>query len=39
MLIGLNKFGHLEFTGSLGGLGTIIPLPVALMLITGLNRP
>ena len=39
MLIGPYKIGHLKFTGSLGGLGTIILLPVALMLITGLNRP
>ncbi len=37
MQIGPYKFDRLEFAGSLGDLGTIIPLSVALMLITGLS--
>jgi len=37
MRIGPYKFDRLEFAGSLGDLGTIIPLSVALMLITGLS--
>lgn len=37
MLIGPYKFDRLEFAGSLGDLGTILPLAVALMLITGLG--
>jgi sulfate permease, SulP family len=31
------RFDRMEFAGSLGDLGTLIPLSVALMVITGLN--
>lgn len=37
MQIGTHKFDRLEFSGSLGDLGTLIPLSAALMLITGLS--
>jgi len=37
MQIGPYKFDRLELAGSMGDLGTIIPLSVALMLITGVN--
>jgi len=37
MQIGPHKFDRLELAGSLGDLGTIIPLSVALMLVTGLS--
>jgi len=37
MQIGPYKFDRLELAGSLGDLGTIIPLSVALMLVTGLS--
>jgi SulP family sulfate permease len=37
MQIGDYKFDRFEFAGSLGDLGTLIPLAVALMVITGLN--
>lgn len=37
MQIGSYKFDRLEFAGSLGDLGTLIPLSVALMVITGLS--
>ena len=37
MNIGPYRFDRLEFAGSLGDLGTIIPLSVALMLITGVT--
>lgn len=31
------KFGRMEFAGSLGDLGTLIPLSIALIVINGLN--
>ncbi len=37
MQIGTYKFDRVEFAGSLGDLGTLIPLSVALMVITGLS--
>jgi sulfate permease, SulP family len=37
MEIGAYKFDRLELAGSMGDLGTIIPLSVALMVITGLS--
>ena len=37
MQIGPYKFDRLELAGSMGDLGTIIPLSVALMLITGIS--
>ncbi len=37
MQIGSYKFDRIEFAGSLGDLGTLIPLSVALMVITGLS--
>jgi len=37
MQIGTYKFDRTEFAGSLGDLGTLIPLSVALILITGLS--
>jgi len=37
MQIGSFRFDRLEFAGSLGDLGTLIPLSVALMVITGLS--
>jgi SulP family sulfate permease len=37
MQIGAYKFDRMEFAGSLGDLGTLIPLSVALMIITGLS--
>ncbi len=37
MQIGSYKFDRVEFAGSLGDLGTLIPLSVALMVITGLS--
>ncbi len=37
MQIGSFKFDRVEFAGSLGDLGTLIPLSVALMVITGLS--
>ena len=37
MQIGPYKFDRLELAGSMGDLGTIIPLSVALMLITGVS--
>ncbi len=37
MQIGTFKFDRVEFAGSLGDLGTLIPLSVALMVITGLS--
>ncbi len=37
MQIGPYRFDRLELAGSLGDLGTIIPLSVALMLVTGLS--
>jgi SulP family sulfate permease len=37
MHIGQFKFDRLEFAGSLGDLGTLIPLSVALIIINGLN--
>ncbi len=37
MQLGPYKFDRVEFAGSLGDLGTLIPLSVALMLITGLS--
>jgi len=37
MKIGTLRFDRLEFAGSLGDLGTLIPLSVGLILITGLN--
>lgn len=37
MKIGSYKFDRLEFAGSLGDLGTLIPLSAALILITGLS--
>jgi SulP family sulfate permease len=37
MQIGHYRFDRVEFAGSLGDLGTLIPLAVALMVITGLN--
>ena len=37
MKVGPYKFDRVEFSGSLGDLGTLIPLSVGLILITGLN--
>ena len=37
MHIGPHKFDRLEFSGSLGDLGTLIPLSVAMILINGLS--
>jgi SulP family sulfate permease len=37
MQIGPHKFDRLEFAGSLGDLGTLLPLSVALMVINGLS--
>jgi len=37
MQIGAYRFDRVEFAGSLGDLGTLIPLSVALMVITGLS--
>lgn len=37
MQVGSYKFDRVEFAGSLGDLGTLIPLSVALMVITGLS--
>jgi len=37
MQIGQFKFDRLEFAGSLGDLGTLIPLSIALIIINGLN--
>ncbi len=37
MQTGSFRFDRLEFAGSLGDLGTLIPLSVALMMITGLS--
>ncbi len=37
MQIGSYKFDRVEFAGSLGDLGTLIPLSVALVMITGLS--
>jgi SulP family sulfate permease len=37
MIIGQHKFDRLEFAGSLGDLGTLIPLTVAMILINGLS--
>ncbi|MDM8522444.1 putative sulfate/molybdate transporter [Desulfococcaceae bacterium HSG8] len=37
MQIGTHRFDRVEFAGSLGDLGTLIPLSVALMVITGLS--
>ncbi len=37
MQIGTYKFDRMEFAGSLGDLGTLIPLSVALMVVTGLS--
>ena len=37
MQIGSYKFDRMEFSGSLGDIGTLLPLAVALILITGLG--
>lgn len=37
MQIGTHKFNRMELSGSLGDLGTLLPLSVALMVITGLS--
>lgn len=37
MKVGSYKFDRLEFAGSLGDLGTLIPLSMGMILITGLN--
>jgi SulP family sulfate permease len=37
MQLGPFRFDRVEFAGSLGDLGTLIPLSVALMVITGLG--
>jgi SulP family sulfate permease len=37
MVIGDHRFDRLEFAGSLGDLGTLIPLSVAMILINGLS--
>lgn len=37
MKIGTYRFDRLEFAGSLGDLGTLIPLSIALIVITGLS--
>ena len=37
MQIGSFRFDRVEFAGSLGDFGTLIPLSVALMVITGLS--
>jgi SulP family sulfate permease len=37
MVIGQNRFDRLEFAGSLGDLGTLIPLTVVMIIINGLS--